>query len=318
MKNKKKAFSLIELLVSITIASIVITLALGTVGSVYFTQKRTDISQDFYAETRLLMEQIVQIVRNNTIDYDSYFVEVGPAQEECGNFAEAQLDEAVYDELGAENNDVNRRSGLFDYESVFYWDTDGDGEPDRNLGGYSPDLTGNDPCTQAFSGEQMALYVINGARTRRIKVQLGETEFVDKGRIKVAREIAMDDDGDLKVDRWVSNVKWDSLVSECVEDVAGGQATLGEKSEEFCESVHPETIVSPSSIDVQKLSFSLAPDRDPFLAFRNDDVQVHPHVFISLSAVLKDAVKYGIVNEGDVPKLSFQTSASSRVFGNPR
>ena len=100
MKNffKNPGFTLIEMLIATGISAIVLTTAFGTIGSVYFSQKRIQGAQDFYAEARFLMERVVQIARSNTIDYDRFFEKVGPemGSGNCENFdADQTIDEVA-------------------------------------------------------------------------------------------------------------------------------------------------------------------------------------------------------------------------------
>jgi len=310
-KIKNSAVTLIELLIAIGISSIVIVAALGTVGNVYFIQKRAVVSQNFYAETRLLMEKIVQVVRNNTIDYDRYFQAEGPPVP-CTIFAAEQVPGAI----PVENNAAGR--GSLEYSDIFYWDTNGDDKQDRNLGGVLMDGTTVDDCSKAFdqTANQEVLYVINGTRSRRVSVEtiagIGEPPLY---RVAVTTELGIDNDGDGEADEWESSPVWDAGDGSCRNGAA--VKTLGEQSEEFCQSAHERTAISSSAINVKNLSFYPYPDRDPFLSFRVDESQSHPHVFVSLKTVLWNYESYGF-DASDAPKVSFQTSATSRVFGNPR
>ena len=77
MKQKNKAFTLIELLIAMTMLASIILVISTTVSQIYFQQKRISIRQNFHNEARFMMEKIVQLVRNNTLDYDRYFVHYG-------------------------------------------------------------------------------------------------------------------------------------------------------------------------------------------------------------------------------------------------
>ncbi len=345
MPNKTAAFSLIELLVAIAISAVVITAAMGTVGQIYFTQKKILASQDFYNESRFLMERIVQIARNNTIDFDRYFEEIGPVPDQCPQFDTRQ----VPDNASNQTDQDNKKD--LTYPSFFYWDTNGDGTPDRNLGGANPDGT-IDPCTKTFypwvtrdrtskektydevQGRINTLYLINGDRTVRtaIRETFNPPKETDLNKIEIQRQIGADTDNDGLPDLWgprpippIYNITpyWDAQNEVCMmkSDTAEGTKeypVYGNKnSQTFCQRAHDWTVISPDAIEIQHLTFKPSPDRDPFLSFRNNATQTHPHVFISLKTKLKYPDRFGF-EERNLPFLSLQTAASSRVFGDGR
>lgn len=366
---KTSGVTLIELLVATGIAAIVMVSVMSTVGNIYFVQKKLRFSQNFYSESRILMERVSQFARNNTIDYDRYFLEVGPSTTTCINFDARQ-------KIGIgswPNNIVNRKDKAFvnGYPSIFYWDTNdiaGGGTQDRNLGGMN--VGGAvDPCAQAFSGgTQPTLYLINGARTLRTTVRnkfvhetggariepsvidtdgngkmdtaeygVAHVDMDESFRVEIQRQLGADIDGDRVADIWgpgpsvtvdidgdgtaetgVVTVDWDTA-GECRLYVDGHfKEILGdETSDDFCAKSYDWTSISPKLMNIDHLTFHPAPDRDPFLNFRVNEAQVHPHVFISLTTNVREPNKFGY-EDGDQPQMSFQTTVSSRVFGNTR
>lgn len=361
-QTKSKGFSLIELLVAMGISAVIITTAVGTVAGVYFNQKKVLISQDFYSESRFLMERVVQVVRNNTIDYDRYFEEIGPDEDVCSKFEAAQIpvkykDSSEDDYLGDPPlNSRNTRETL-GYDTIFYWDTnnDDDGEPDRNLGGKTPngDI---DHCTSTWhhksdtDGNPLPLeelFLTNAARTVRTAIR---SEFAnpqdttpcdgsvtprpakcDWEQIQIQRQLGADTDNDGVVDEWgiykendgspspAKFVTWDSPSGSCgLIYVGGAKPVKGDSTnEDFCKQSHVWTSITPPGVIIKNFAFHPAPDRDPYLNFRNTDVQVHPHVFLKLQTELANATQYGF-EQNDPPQITLQTAASSRVFGDIR
>jgi hypothetical protein len=88
-------------------------------------------------------------------------------------------------------------------------------------------------------------------------------------------------------------------------------------SEDWCDQGHLMQAISPFALEVEDLSFLPAPAFDPYLAFRNDEAQVQPNVFINLNLSLRNPDRYGF-EVVETPTLNFQTTVSSRVFGNIR
>ena len=334
---KQAGYSLLETLVAIGIASIVLTSALGVVASIHFSQKRLQFSQDFYAEGRYLMERVAQTIRNNTIDYDNFFIELGPPDSgggSCGtDFAVDQLPSGA---IG--NNSPENRAELT-YESIFFWDTNGDGVQNRNLGGRRPDGT-NDPCSLAWSNEEdiTTLHLINAGRNVRTAVSFVAAD----NDVQIRRQLAADIDDDGRVDIWGPldangdgdtldasagdvGLNWDGVNNRCEitfdTDSNGTFETflvLGEAGDQdFCEQAFEFTSIVPPAIRVNQLLFRPAPNLDPFLAFRVDNAQVHPHVFVYLDLELDRPDRYGFEEDGK-PEVTFQTVVGSRVFGNIR
>lgn len=303
------------------LASIVLTAAVQSMGGVYFSQKKIFVVQSFATETQFLMERLVQLIRTNTIDYDRYFVEVGPPEDDCAAFDVNQIPAT-----GSPTNSAANRL-ILGYETVFFWDTSGDDVQNRNLGGRNMSGT-TDDCTQAWNGDQETLYLINGSRTLRMAIREtleADPEDENFAKIEIEQQLGADIDGDGVADIWNSEGQWDVDSSGRCEIADGGGTRyeiLGtSNSDEVCLQAHDWTSISPDKIEIETLLFSPAPNRDPFLGFAIDESQVHPHVSVFLETTLRDPNSFGM-NPDDpatvVPDIVLQTTASSRVFGNTR
>lgn len=336
-----KGFTLLETLSATGIAAIIITSALSVIASVYFSQRKVQFSHDFFAEARFMMERIAQTTRNNTIDYDRYFVQYGPPAADCGAFVVGVNGQVPQGHITATNDQTNRNT--LGYPTIFYWDTNGDQIPDRNLGGVTPTGGTVDGCTKSMgeSDTVRSLFLINSGRTVRTHIRHDDTA----GELKVAmtRQLGADTDGDGLADAWgpfdangngvfeASNgdieLVWTG--AECqlhvnVNADASYQSpdeefpVMGEPaSEEWCDQAHVEESISPVALQVNDLQFDPNPVFDPYLAFRNDNAQVHPHVYITMDVQLRNPDRYGF-EVGEEPVINFQTAVSSRVFGDIR
>lgn len=341
---KRRGYSLLETLIAIGIASIVMTSALSVVATIHYGQKRLQFTQDFYAEGRYLMERMAQMVRNNTIDYDYFFIEYGPPDSgggSCGSdFDTRQVPGSTT------TNDQTNRAAL-GYESIFFWDTNGDGSQNRNLGGKMPDGS-DDACAIAWDNSDPAtglsnLYLINAGRTIRTSISFVDSDDADSDPddIVVRRQLTTDLDDDGRGDVWGPydmdgdgvyepadgdvGLAWDATSTRCeiLYDADNNGAyeeypVLGDTAnQDFCEQAYDFTSILPPAVMVNNLTFRPAPNQDPFLAFRVDAAQVHPHVFMYLDIQLDNPSRYGF-EVGEEPAISFQTAVGSRVFGNIR
>lgn len=363
---KKSAFTIIELLIAMTMLSIIILVISTTVAQIYFQQKKITLRQNFHNESRFLMEKVVQLVRNNTLDYDTYFVELGPP-DSCSGFhfnttepTEVRIPKALqepaciiapsdtppneticplgylYDIDSLDNEignslpdgsmseiETRHNRETLGYENIFYWDTDNDGVPDRQLGGFTPSGAIDPACTIAIDpGTTIQdLYLINGSRTVRTHLQYindggsdldGDGEDCDPGecQLLLSRELGRDRDGDKRTDEWNS---------QCDTTTLGvpGDDPASDEGQRYCQKGHDLINITPDFLLLKDLSFAPSPDRDPYLASRVDFVQIQPHVFIDMSFEMRDPTRFRFA-AGQGPNTRLQTSASSRVFGNTR
>ena len=335
-RRRQSGYSLLETLVAIGISSIIMTSALGVVASIYYSQKRIQFSQDFYAEGRYLMERIGQSIRNNTIDYDYFFVQNGPPSSggvgACGsNFNGDQVPEST----STLNNPANRAE--LGYETIFFWDTNGDDVQNRNLGGKDPAGL-DDPCVLAWDPDLTAspiteLYLINSSRDLRTSIRFNSAT----NKVDMRKQLAADIDDDGRADIWGPldvnsdgdttefadgdvDLVWTGTQCELRYGTSGfvNYAVIGEAaSQDFCEQAFDYNNITPPAVRVNKLTFRPAPNKDPFLAFRLDSAQVQPHVSLFMELELDNPSRYGF-EAASKPSVSLQTAVGSRVFGNIR
>ncbi len=312
--KKSSGFTLVELMVSSAIAAIVLVVAFSLIGNVYFARKKIRVSQNFYSESRFLLEKIVNIARENTIDYDRYFIEVGPDNTLCSDFdnkqggPDHQGPGNKENDSGDSDTDKTNRQTL-GYPNIFYWEV---GSVYRNLGG--ADMNGGaDPCSQAFHGTLKELYFINEDRNIQTAIKLDGSN----NRIQSSVNLGYDEDDDGIADNWGHYTKWETNTCNIYSDEARtsllGSALIQNK--EQCNQAHNFENISAKKLNIQDFNFTPYPDRDPFLNFRNDDAQVHPNVFLFMRISLNDFEDYGF---STAPEITMQTSASSRVFGDTR
>lgn len=363
---------MVELLVAMTISIIVIGATLSSIGTIYYGQKRLRISQDFYKEVKFIKQRLVDLSRDNTIDYDRYFLALGPDPDKCEEFHPNQqpfISVGSNDDCHSEtdtpisstkcNNDADNRAKL-GYETIFYWDTNADNQPDRNMGGLvfeSGSTPIADNCTQAFyeqsnnliidfaDTEMPALFLINRDREIRRAFRRSTYEALVQGsnttlgRIELQTQLGADTDDDGVIDIWGPldddedglpdvgdtflewytsgsteycrmGVKESSSASPVYYDIVGNIT-----NREFCEQAHDWVPMSIRNINIEALDLKVTPDRDPYLAFRNNAIQIHPRTTIRMTSSLTDPVAFGF--DQDIT-ITAQTTVSSRIFGNTR
>jgi len=335
-KHRQSGYSLLETLVAIGIASIIMTSALGVVASIYYSQKRIQFSQDFYAEGRYLMERIGQSIRNNTIDYDYFFEQNGPPDGGGVGACGSSFDSRQVPNGDSTLNTAANRAEL-GYETIFFWDTNNDTVQNRNLGGKDP-AGDDDPCVLAWDPDLTTnpintLYLINAARDLRTTIRFN----AGTNKIDMRKQLAADTDDDGRADIWGPldvngdggtgdfadgdvDLVWTGTQCELRYGTSGfvNYAIIGDAASlDFCEQAFDFSNITPAAIRVNSLTFRPAPNKDPFLAFRLDSAQVQPHVSMFMDLELDNPSNYGFESD-DKPVVSLQTAVGSRVFGNIR
>ena len=332
--HRLRGMTLIELLIASTIAAVVLSGLFVSLGNVYFSQKKVNATHSFASESRFLMERVAQLIRNNTIDYDRFFIEVRPDENECISFDEAQIPYSLRDTANTIDppnlinfNNIRSNREAIGYSNLFYWNVSSeDDERYRDLGGKKPHAGGDDildPCAQAWHDldENSRLFLINKERTERVAIYRQETEEVgeeDYGRLKIERELGVDTTGNGIADLWETDFTW--VGGKCKVTASTDPNllfALDGFDEKTCTNTHEGINVSPKAIDVLRFSFIPGPDREPFLNYRVSEAQVQPHVFMQLETKLKTPTDFGLKADTDI-RLMQQTTASSRVFGDMR
>lgn len=317
---------MVELLVASTISAVVLSGLFAALGTVYFSQKKINATQSFSSESRFLMEQITQTVRNNTIDYDRFFVEVGPDSDLCSTFNIAQVPQELQDSADpgslfapVTNNESNRDA--LGYKNIFYWNiATGSIDRYRNLGGknHTDGEDAIDLCAEAWNGTLDSLFLINKERTERTALRLD----TNGNRLQKQRLLGVDTTNNGEADSWGFATEWDEENTDCKvftdqdKNTEIGSA-LGVIDEKTCMRGHNWTNISPEAIEVKAFEFLPAPSRDPYLNYRIDAAQIQPNVFFRLHTKLRQPSDFGIRSDESI-ELIQQTMASSRVFGDPR
>ncbi|PID70465.1 hypothetical protein CSB37_02130 [bacterium DOLZORAL124_38_8] len=329
---KQKGFTLVEVLTAMTLLTIFVGFIFQFSQSIQLGEKRLRIAKEFQRESRFLLDKLISVTQNNVVDYDRYFIEVGPSNTQCPKFDRLQLPKLInanpcsstYTENNAcENNSTNRAK--LNYPEVFYWDTNDDNVPDRQLGGVKNDGT-SDPCTVAFHKNSLEeLYLINNTRTRRFafkRTKSSDTCEPDNencAHIQAKVEIGADTNHDGEADIWSTSPQWKN--NQCKISNNGINypiLDLDIDTKSKClVMAHDWQAISLDSVNIQSLNFKITPKKDPYLAFRDDSAQQHPKVTIQLSTAIKNPEKYSFEVD-NAPHLHLQTTVSSRVYGNSR
>lgn len=72
-KNQKKAFTLIEMVVSLTVFTVIVTIGANVYVTAARGQKRANLEASIYNESRAIIDKLSREIRHKTIDYDEYY-----------------------------------------------------------------------------------------------------------------------------------------------------------------------------------------------------------------------------------------------------
>ena len=304
--KQKKGFTLVELLVVITLFTTVMILTSGIYSRFSASERKLRTENELYEETRFTLERISKEFREGTIDYEEYW-----NQANVGNCTLYSSGATTYEESYGKYGNCYKA-----YAQQFY-----------NTGSLSTGTNPSDPfslpedanavsATGASIYNQEELYIINNAGNqktllRRVedaegqgKLQILTLNGYDIGYDNGATTItATQNDG--VIDTWVCAK--DYTCSGTISDGTSAGEILGNNNDGW-------TDYSPSSLDITALKFFIAPLEDPRKAYNEntDGIQMQPHITVLISA--QTAQKKAMGLPGKTPTVTLQTTVSGRVF----
>jgi prepilin-type N-terminal cleavage/methylation domain-containing protein len=101
--NSTSAFTLIEMLLSISLFSIVIVITAAIFIDSLRLDRKTSLQQQVFIDARFTLDQIAEAVRNGTIDYEEYFNQIVLSRKVNGNSAAGEYRNNYGDNHGAYN-----------------------------------------------------------------------------------------------------------------------------------------------------------------------------------------------------------------------
>jgi len=333
MRNKsaKKGFTLVELLIAVTIFSVFLLAIVTLAINMYRDSRRIELQEQMYQDMRAMMRQITLLVEDNAVDYEEYFrASTGDAEfagdsshYDYGDYAKAFFDFGSDGGPGILCNDLINTPET-DPGCVIDKTT-----LDLNVG-QNP-VVGLPEDANAFCGvfaacpgaldalhEQDHLYLINADGTRKSILALETvTRATDDGDVdeKVMSILWLDGsdtDGNDITDTW-------DVANEFNGTIADMAADLGVTKYES--SVYDGFIpISPLRTNITSLKFYISPLEDPYKAFAETDplsgTLVQPHITVVMTA--EPSVMELQDYFGRPPSKTLQTTIYSDIRTNVR
>lgn len=341
-----RAFTLVEVLITLTIFAMVAMVAVSLLVNGLRSAKRIQAQIYLYTEAQALMDQIARDVSDNTVDYELYFSrtvlgETGFDTPNYGYYGQSFFNPGTGGQLVGPYADVDDYYGANcpSDTSLLYPDDCSDEIPDYDeldletgthpfegiddFTGYTDDPvymnafcegTSADPdhgsidCTEVGVPFTDELFLVNGAGDTRIMyiMELLEGSSSEYGLSRLVMS-GTDSNNDGVEDSWACTTNYDCNGVGTVGDDGIGEAGL---------AVPEEADFMPlSPIDISILSFNvlISPSEDPYRGFGEEDAQLQPQVTIIMEVSLSD--EFGSSLLGDiVPSILIQRTMSTGVY----
>lgn len=306
MQKFSRAFTLIEVLLAVTIFSFVAVFAVYLYVDTVHNDEKISFERELYEEARYTLERVVSELRQGTVDYAEYW----NMSHENSCSADLNGNGTQEGDDFYEDNFYGEYGSCYQFYAASFYDTNSDGDPVffENINGKQIALEhlGTNGSENAISeGAQDELYIINadgnlktilrrrGNKDEKPCSEIDRSEnSTEYCRLEILRMEGRDTDVDGKVDSWI-----------CTDDF-GGEGCTPE------ESFRP---ISTPNIDITDLQFFIAPVEDPYKSY-NEDIEnnLQPHVTIIFSSRTPERRMSNM--RGEAPHITIQTTVSARVY----
>lgn len=332
--NRPRAFTLVEILITMTIFSMVAILIVDMLVNSLRSEKKIQAQAFLFAEGELIMDQLTREIEQNTIDYEAYYLrnvqgETGWETQNYGYYGQSFYDPGSdgwyggpYSSL-ADYYGVNCSAGGV-YPDDCPTETPDYADLDLNTGthpftGIGSPYTDDATTMNAFCENQSAdcnaleyavtdeLILINGAGDQRtIFVKELFDSSSSEFRLSGVKLTGSDSDADGLVDAWVCAGDYTCTGTDSTPDAGDLIDTDPSTATDFM----PFT---PGTINILDFLVFITPMEDPYRAFAEVEVQVQPQVTLLLTITLSE--DYGINFLGDTPTVTLKRSSSTNVYG---
>lgn len=338
----KNATTLIELLIAVTIFSIVAITAASVMINTLQSTKKIQNQVFLYSEAQALMDQLARYVEQNGVDYEAYYDRevqdaTGWSTENYGQYAMTFYDPGAggpetgpYASVGGYGAycsgsfdaypDECTGSAMPDYSTL---DQDMGAHPFPDIGSFDASMTddpdfmnafceysgGSDDCTGLEHFVSHELILINGEGDERTVFALESSNAGLDHRLSEVQLTGEDSDGDGIVDNWqcagTYTCTYTAPDGDAVPDPDDIEVTLESTQRDFMP-------ITPSTIDIQNFYVYIAPVEDPYRAFAEENAQIQPQVTIVFTAALSDSYAAGLL--GEVPSITIERTVSTGIY----
>lgn len=348
----KKGFTLVELLIAMTVFGLVGMLSSEIFVNVMRYNKRMTLEGTIYTDARYIMGRIVRELQRNTIDYEEYYnkkVLIGEYSANYGKYSDAFFELGSDSEKGGGCVNIQSQNDVVagppcDTEAGYFLDKNtvdiNTGENPKKTSGLGPssasavcDENMLVPCTDD-DNIQTELYLIDSSGTK--KTMLGK-EKVDDGllgadyeqyALSILQMNGYDTNEDKIIDTWLcadeytctgGNVQLPNGVGDWMEGgVPKGKYPLADDLSDIeigtLEDFYNDFIpISPFESTIADLKFVISPLEDPLKAFAERADDIQLHPFVTVILKVEPAPDQRSGYFGEIPSVTFQTTVSMRM-----
>ncbi len=350
---RKKGFTLVEVLIAISIFSLSAVIASSVLVSVVQLEKKASIQNAIYQDLRVLMQQLSNEIQNGTVDYEEYYnVKVAqsgdvyygtnygvyasrfydPGQKLGGGATSSPVD------LGVECSYPNPLGDDQDCEIYFT------NSNDLNTGAnpYNGPITDANafcdntylPACDGTENIVNELYLIDNTGTKKTIIGRKLMEFNPaEYSVALVRMHGQDFDQNGIVDIFTCEEDFnctgaggagfvvdDEIKYPFVENdsfVPGDNNIRLPKQSDLTETFDANLSqfipISPRSIDIKNLEFKITPSENPYMAYAETASQMHPAVTIIITFNLASDIADDY--PGEFQDLTVQTTVAAGVVG---
>lgn len=328
MANPRRAFTLIELMITLTIFAIVAVISVTTLVNGLRSAKKIQVQVFLYSEAQALLDMMARDIEVNALDYEAYYArnvlaESGWETSAYGDYAQTFYDpgDGGWSESPYVSMSAWYGSTCPSDSSLHYPEDCGDEVPDYDdldvemgahpfpyiddFSGYTDDVTtmnafceasdryGDTGCAEYANAFTDELILVNSAGDHRIVYRLdyAESSSSEYALYRVALD-GTDTDGDGIVDTWLCSSNY--TCSGTVPD-----------SDDF-------VMVSPLTLNIARFDVLVAPFEDPYRGFGEEEIQVQPQVTLFMQIDLSTEYSQGLL--GDTPSIRLQRTVSTGVY----
>lgn len=318
------SFTLIEIIIAITLFAILATAGVTMVSNVSNTARKVEMEEYLYTEAQNLIERLTREIQNSGIDYEEYYsrniYQTGtiPAFRTFGeNYGEYHKQffnpgsDGPNNGYGAycagtttsypSDTACSPDTGTFDYETGMN-PYDGSGKPPTTANAFCDSSVLCSHDTDYYQTDE--LFLINKSGTER-------TYFViENGKVQAIAMVQLDGtdtDGNGIMDTWTCANGYTCNGTNNLPSPGDLIKADGLDTQDF-------TPISPEALYIDELTFYITPLEDPFKAYAEsttntfENVQLQPRVTIVLKA------HYQAFNSDGTPILDF--SDVGKFLGN--
>lgn len=345
--KKPSGFTLVEVLIAISLFSLVAVIASNILVDVFRLEQKSQIENGIYEDVRLMMQVLTDEIQNGTIDYEEYF-NINVAQEaqaqklygiNYGIYASRFYDPGRrFDDRDAENPpDLGLECSIIEGdECEIYWTNSTDLNTGRNpFNGNGTETDINAFCTA--NGIQVLCEQFRGDNAGSIAAEVNELYLIDRTgtqktilgpKLISGEDFALgmvrmegadyDQNGVVDIFKCLPefNCFWDAgVLNQRIAypfDFEGvrvpDQADLSMPFDPLTSQFIP---ITPLRSTIKDLRFIITPAENPYLAFGEKHSQFHPTVTIILTVGL--AADVAAEYPGEFTDITVQTTVAAGV-----